>query len=186
MDENNFRPSSPKKIGYEFSEKENFWTINIPIKSNNVIDFTNFENFLKNPNITCQCLCIGIKQEGTTEEFIYTMGLYKCEVNPNTIGVNNITGKEIANNPDDYDKYVHLANCVSLCCRAESSEYDPNGQRNSNRPTAKIIKHYIFDPEWIHEKINDEIYWFGYKEIKSGILDGRKLFDEGFEYSDSD
>lgn len=175
----NFQPINPQIIGYEFRKNENFWYMCIPIKRNNEVNFTLFENFVIDPNIVCQCLCIAIMDEDTPEEFIYVMGLYQCNGKINQIPV---LMKEISNNPDNYDKYMHLTQCISLCCRRESSEYDQRGVHcPDSRPKAKIIRHYVFDDDWIHDSRNDPVYRIGQDEIRSMILAGKMQFEQEVE-----
>lgn len=161
----NFEPSDPQLIGYEFRQNENFWTICIHIKRNRILDFSDLEFFLHHPMIKLQCLSIGSKYEGTKNEFIYTFGLYKCYVNPYTLGI-KLIGKEIGANPNNRNKYLHLANSISLCCRRISSSW-----------TATIIANYVYCPEWIHDNRRDQNYKESLNQIKADIFYGKKLYE---------
>lgn len=193
-----FKPINPKTIGYEYCKNENLWHIIIAIKSYETVDFTDLCRFLKNPNIKCQCLCIGIKNKGTIEEYIYAQGLYQLNnnVNPYSLPVELSVIQKISTaderksqsvfstdiDPNNW-RYRYIAQIITLCCRKESSEYDSSGQPN-RIPDSQIIKNYIFKPEWIHESRDDENYREIQNEIRSLVFSGKKQFQHELEDED--
>lgn len=59
----NFQAADPILIGYDFRQNENYWTICVKIKKNNILDFSDLEDFLQHPAIKLQCLSIGVKHQ---------------------------------------------------------------------------------------------------------------------------
>lgn len=118
------------------------------------------------------------------DEYIYALGVYQCDERPSgdqlvfqrCIPIS--FGKSYEN-----EKYIHLANCICLCCRRTSSSF-LDGQLRPDSPAGQIIRHYVFNEQWIHDDTLDSNYKISQDIIKSLIFRGKEQCENGIEYSD--